>query len=133
MNAPLSFVIFGQGRTGSTLLTSLLSSHPEIQCDGEILGEKVKDPFNQIAKCAAVSRKPVYGFKVKIYQLTDNQSMRPDTFLQNMAAKSVKILFLSRRNHLRQVISNRLAVANQYHYRIVKSATCVQSIWILRS
>lgn len=33
----MNFVVYGQARTGSTLLVSLLQSHPQIQCDGEIL------------------------------------------------------------------------------------------------
>lgn len=40
------FVIFGQGRTGSTLLTSLLSSHPEITCEGECYMLHVEVEFN---------------------------------------------------------------------------------------
>lgn len=31
------FVVFGMGRSGSTLLASLLNAHPSIHCDGEIL------------------------------------------------------------------------------------------------
>lgn len=34
---PRKFVIFAQGRSGSTLLTSTLDSHPDIHCDDEIL------------------------------------------------------------------------------------------------
>ncbi len=30
------FIIFGQGRSGSTLLMELLDSHPEIKCDSEL-------------------------------------------------------------------------------------------------
>ena len=35
---PVRFVIFAQGRTGSTLLTSTLDTHPQIACRDEILG-----------------------------------------------------------------------------------------------
>ena len=37
---PTKFVIFGRGRSGSTLLVSLLNSNPDIHCDGEILSRK---------------------------------------------------------------------------------------------
>ena len=35
---PVRFVMFAQGRTGSTLLTSTLDTHPQIACRDEILG-----------------------------------------------------------------------------------------------
>lgn len=111
------FLIFGQGRTGSTLLASLLSSHSEIQCDGEILETAIVDPFGHIAACQATSAKPLYGFKVKIYQLTETQRIPPVLFLSTMARMGTRIVFLSRRNVLRQVLSNRLALANRYHFR----------------
>ena len=31
------FVIFAQGRSGSTALRSLLTNHPEVICEGELL------------------------------------------------------------------------------------------------
>jgi fatty acid/phospholipid biosynthesis enzyme len=34
------FVIFAQGRTGSTLLTSTLDTHPQITCNDEIRSDK---------------------------------------------------------------------------------------------
>ena len=34
------FVVFGMGRTGSSLLVSLLDSHPAICCEGEILNHQ---------------------------------------------------------------------------------------------
>lgn len=112
------FVVFGQGRTGSTLLASLLSSHPEVQCDGEILRAALTDPFVHVARCQAASAKPVHGFKVKIYQLKDAQQIAPALFLNEMARMGTKIIFLSRRNVLRQVLSNRIALANRYHFRL---------------
>ena len=37
MSISTKFIIFGQGRTGSKLLHSLLRSHPDICCEGELL------------------------------------------------------------------------------------------------
>lgn len=31
----MNFVVYGQARTGSTLLVGLLQSHPQVQCDGK--------------------------------------------------------------------------------------------------
>lgn len=112
------FVVFGQGRTGSTLLASLLSSHSEIQCDGEILAERVRHSLGYIESHEAASEKPVYGFKVKIYQLSETQKLVPAEFLRNLVNVGTKIIFLSRRNLLRHALSNYVARANRYHFRI---------------
>ena len=114
---PIRFVIFGQGRTGSTLLASLLASHSKIHCDGEVLANAVSDPIEHVARFAAASPKPVHGFNVKIYQLSDTQHVVPAVFLSALARVGTRILFLSRRNLLRHALSNRLALANRYHFR----------------
>ena len=50
------FVIFAQGRTGSTLLTSSLDSHPEIRCADEILGRPRGDPKAYVENRARLCR-----------------------------------------------------------------------------
>ena len=74
------FVIFAQGRTGSSLLRSLLNAHPEVRTEGEILGRPVIDPVRFVERHATVSSPPVFGFKVKIYQLSDIQGVDPRAF-----------------------------------------------------
>ena len=109
------FVIFGQGKSGSTLLTTLFNSHPEIHCDQEILFNPVKFPKLFVrARCRAAV-KPVYGFKVKIYQLngmtwtSPRQSISdPSTFLRYFQQRGWKIIYLRRENLLRTEISNNI-------------------------
>jgi hypothetical protein len=60
----------------------------------------------------------MYGFKVKIYQLTDTQQLDPMAFLNQMARENTKIIFLGRRNLLRHALSNYLARENRYHFRV---------------
>src|SRR4030095_16137361 len=70
------FVIYTRGRTGSTVLTDLINSHPDIFCDAEIFNfiycnTKVLFPRAYIKSCskrASIYKKKVYGFKVKIAQ-----------------------------------------------------------------
>ena len=104
---PIRFVIFGQGRTGSTLLCELLDSHPRIHCDKEILYSPVISPLGLTRRAARLARGEAYGFKVKIYQLTEDQKIRDVRgFLTCLRDEGWKILYLSRRNLLRHALSD---------------------------
>ena len=70
------FVIFAKGRTGSELLCSLLQSHSKVHCDKEILNQPVCFPQRLIRCYALLSRRDVYGFKVKIQQLVERRATR---------------------------------------------------------
>lgn len=104
---PRRCLLFAQGRTGSTLFGELLDSHPAIHFDHEILRAKV--PSVRLWVAGERRRHPasVYGFHVKIYQLTDVQGIDdPATWLRQMAARGWRVLSLRRRNVLRHVLSN---------------------------
>lgn len=110
------FVIFAQGRSGSTLLADLLNSHPRIFCADEPLTWKRRDPVRYAAACSIGHRGDTYGFKVKIYQLTDAQRVDPGTFLRTMAEQDWRIVHLQRRNVLRQALSSMVAEQRaRYH------------------
>lgn len=112
------FIIFAQGRTGSTLLTSTLDSHPEITCLDEILGSPRALPIPFIANAARASRDKCFGFHVKIYQLTSWQRVGDvHNWLETANLRGWKILYLRRENLLRQVMSNVFAeAAGTYHH-----------------
>lgn len=112
------FVIFCQGRTGSSLLRSLLNSHPDVRCEGEILVDPVAEPIEFLRETARNPARPVFGFKVKIYQLTDAQKVDPREFLSELRVQSYRIIYLRRNNLLRHAISNTFAEARRsYHDR----------------
>jgi len=57
-----------------------------------------------------LNNKSVYGFHVKIYQLTDDHLMLdPARFLKQLCSSGWIILYLKRNNVLRQAVSNELA------------------------
>ena len=108
------FLIYTKGRTGSTVLTDLLNSHPEMFCDYEIFnientGTAVRFPMlyiNSCSKRAALNKKSVYGFKVKIEQLKNEHKIKNiENFLQNLADKDWKIIYLKRTNILNHTLS----------------------------
>lgn len=115
------FVIFAQGRSGSTLLADLLNSHPRIYCADEPLTWTRRDPARYAAACSVGHRGDTYGFKVKIYQLTDAQQVDPGVFLQRMVADGWRVIHLQRRNVLRQALSAVVAEQRQVYHQFDSS------------
>ena len=116
---PVRFVIFAQGRTGSTLLTSTLDAHSQIACRDEILGLPRAMPQRFVENAARGSGARAFGFQVKIYQLTSWQRVDDvGGWLAAMRDRGWKILYLRRENLLRHVVSNVFAeAAGTYHHR----------------
>ncbi|WP_231506153.1 sulfotransferase [Planktothrix serta] len=112
------FVIFGRGRSGSTLLVSLLNTHSQIYCDGEILHDWVSFPRLQINVCASRCQRPVYGFKLLSYQMRDIQPIINSTqFLTNLYQHGYQIIYLRRRNLLTHAFSNINARQQKFHHQ----------------
>ncbi len=114
------FVIFGNGRSGSTLLVNLLNSSEKVYCDGEILNRtSVVLPNLFIKVQASYCHKPVYGFKLLDYQLKKLQNIRqPDQFLVNLHHEGWKFIYLTRRNKLNYALSILNALNRQsFHHR----------------
>ncbi|MEM6615068.1 MAG: hypothetical protein AAF619_00920 [Pseudomonadota bacterium] len=115
----IRFLIFAQGRTGSTLLTSTLDTHPEITCHDEILGVPRAFPMAYVENTARAHGVKCFGFHVKIYQLTTWQRItNVSIWLEKMSTRGWKILYLRRQNILKQIVSNAFAeAAGIYHHR----------------
>lgn len=115
---PRRFVIFGRGRCGSTLLVSLLDSHPDIQCDGEILHFRKLSPLFHVKCFAAAAKRPVYGFKLLTYQLRQVQPIPdPRAFLHELHGQGFRFIHLYRDNLLRHALSNIYARQATFHRR----------------
>ena len=114
------FVIFAYGRSGSTLLVKLLNNHQKIHCEEEILHSrfygKMLFPSLYVQGRAVKFSSKVYGFKVKIFQLAEEQNIDPEKFLLNLYRDRWKIIYLKRNNILRSQISALLGISrNQMH------------------
>lgn len=107
------FIVYGQGRSGSSLLIDLLRSHPSIHCESEILHPNVCGrlllPHRYIQARAGLSIKAVYGFKLKIYELTEYHRLDPAAFLMQMHEDGWKIIHLFRRDLFRKALSSVIA------------------------
>ena len=113
------FVIFAQGRSGSTLMTSLLDSHPEIRCHDELLQRPRLAPLRYIDQVARTASASHHGFHLKIYQLKWNQrGQDPHAFMDALESRGMRIIYLWRENVLDTNFSNYFARATGvWHYR----------------
>ena len=134
-NPEQKFIIFGQGRTGSTLLLQLVNCSENVYCDGEIYSTEF--PFRIWRKGLAKKlylkirskayRAKIYGCRIKIYDLYRHQSMSTDesiAFINTLAKDGWKIIHLTRTNKFRQCLSSLVAEErNVYHFRDKRTAT----------
>ncbi len=128
-NPEQKFIIFGQGRTGSTLLLQLVNCSENVYCDGEIYSTEF--PFRIWRKGLAkkvylkVRSKAfgvkIYGCRIKIYDLYRHQCMSTDesiAFINTLAKDGWKIIHLTRTNKFRQCLSSLVAEErNVYHFK----------------
>lgn len=121
----IRFVIFGLGRSGSTLLKQLLDSHPEITCEGELLNVEEKYVTNQLmrkliykfpsqffALRSLLSKKPVYGFTLLFYQYSP-----PAKLIEKLIKKNWKFIRIYRENSLDQSLSHLVAEKTKVWHR----------------
>lgn len=126
-------VMFHHGRCGSTVVARMLNEHPSIYWAHEIFNSKVLQ--NQVLNgtsgykeiLSGVEYKSgwhVYGFEMK-YRHFKTLSINPNEFLESLKSLNyTHFIHLSRRNHLRQILSRRIGSATgTYHVGINKQAT----------
>lgn len=111
------FVVFCEGRTGSTHLTGLLDSHPQIHCDCEIIPPagphasyfgplESKIEFLRERKLAAGGK--LYGFKFTVHMRNEEPGL-----LQHFLTHGTRFLLLRRGNAVDHFVSMKLAQLNQ--------------------
>jgi LPS sulfotransferase NodH len=104
-------LIFGQGRTGSTLLESLLASTGYFQRSGELLSVSKGEILFPNAYIKGMSKRKFnenFLFHLKIYQLTRDRRrpVDPTRFLTSVDKDGWKVLYLRRCNTVRHQLSN---------------------------
>ena len=126
------FFIFGQGRTGSTLLTSSLDTHSRIHCDDEILGHPRAFPVWFVENRARESAAECFGFHVKCYQLWKWQRVRTlESIIRRLHRRQWKIIYLRRENLFEHTVSSFVAsVSKRWHMKRSEAATAVQPVYI---
>lgn len=116
-------VIFAQGRTGSTLLETLLCSTGHFCETGEILNSDNREivcPRRFILGEAKRRSSENFIFHVKIYHLTIDRAkpVNPAAFLRELNQCGWDIVFLKRENLVRHALSSQIArEIGAYHLR----------------
>ena len=112
------FVIYMQGRSGSSFFCDLLDQHPEVRCNTELFNSRCLNPIRFLKGISHYYGKkyPVWGFKVKNYQL-ERQRLPIRSFLEQLAKDQYKIICLTRSNSFRMSLSMWVAYkrGEQYH------------------
>ena len=126
-------LIITTARSGSNYLYTLLSSHSRIFCEGEIFNHTAlknkhhtilikliqQFPITYIKHRISVCKKknkPIYGFKLFPFQLECD--IKP--FLTQLQQQGFKLIYLTRRNKISQIIS--YMVASQKSQWVVQSS-----------
>lgn len=104
-------VIFAQGRTGSTLLESLLCSTGHFRQNGELLDTSQGEVFFPLQFINGISKwksEENFIFHLKIYQLVRDRKrpLDPTFFLETLYQDGWKIIYLRRRNKIKHALSN---------------------------
>lgn len=127
-----SFVIFGMGRTGSSLLASLLDSHPQIRCEGEVFNlGRWRRPLRPLARIwrycpmpyliyrqahtRLIEHKNVYGFKLHTKFVGDQLANIPG-FLHSIDRKGWKVIHLQRSSLFDQLLSSLVALETKRYF-----------------
>lgn len=110
------FVILCLGRSGSTHLQSLLDSHPRVRCFGELFSDRappeqpafvhseIGDPASFLRDLFEPLEEPVVGFKLPMNSIRAH----PEAAWMVGEDEEMRIVRLSRRNLLAQLVSRRL-------------------------
>jgi len=119
-----NFLVYAQTRTGSTVLADLLNSNPFVRCERELfaLGTVFTEAFINAKRSFYPDR--AYGCKIMAYQLEQQVSpsgMHP--FMLKMHIQGWKILYLTRRNVLRQALSHLLVQLGGEYYLLASDSS----------
>lgn len=120
-------LIFAQGRSGSTLLESLLASTGHFASRGELLGEgheRVRFPHAFLRGHARRTRARSFLGHVKVYHLNRDRisagaaPVDPHRFLQRLDGEGWRVIHLTREDRVRHVLSGLVAKARKDYHKL---------------
>ncbi len=134
----IRFFIFGQSRSGSSLLVDIINSHTDIYCDRELLNRnsiKAKDkirrsiierfPYFYIKHQINKQHEKVFGFKLLYHQFSTYPLVKPKLF-----NKEWKIIHIKRKDVFAQTLSGIIAVKTGKYHRYSQDKVDNKTIYI---
>jgi hypothetical protein len=112
LHPPIRFVILTPGRSGSTLLVSMLTSAPGFRSDEEVLRTATGDAGTALRRRsmrAAVAGATAWGTSIHPEHLLSLRAPEPVEFARSLHDDGYWIITLIRRNVLRHVLSAAIA------------------------
>lgn len=156
MSEPTKFVIAGTQRTGTTLLRTSLSSHPDINCHGEVF-KLGKAPYalpggywaytrldnSHRLKAALLPQRSVEAFLAQLYGQRGNHAVGFKLMLNQCEARPylwplvvqhrVKVVLVTRSNFLKTLVSRQTAaITGVYHVSASLPAKSAVANWVAR-
>jgi len=153
---PTKFVIAGTQRTGTTLLRTSLSSHPEINCHGEVF-KLGKSPYalpggywaytrldgSHRLKAGLLPQRSFRDFLAQLYGQRDKRAVGFKLMLNQFEARPylwplvmqhhVKVILVTRRNFLKTLVSRQTAATSGvYHVSASLPAKAAVTNWVAR-
>jgi len=111
------FLIISRARSGSTLLTQLLNSHPQVRCDREVLARRVLFPRAYLNRLAHKNTATAYGAKLLSYQMAQVQRFRdPAGFLAGLGQDGFRFIHLQR-DTFAQTVSLAMAQSRRFFHQ----------------
>jgi LPS sulfotransferase NodH len=117
-----NFLVLSSGRSGSTLLTQLLNSHPQVQCGGELLNrEELKNHADKqsLSNYVLANLIPLkFGVSYTGFKLFNEQLEYSKLSFRSLLhdLKSPSLIILYRENLLETYVSLKIAFATNVWY-----------------
>lgn len=128
------FVILCLHRSGSTLLASLLDSHPSIHCENELLYYRKMFPLRYLECRTRLSPKDNFGFKLMPNHIGYQGFQNAGQFMAELAELGYRMVNLTRRNLLRAAVSLLSAQkSGKFHYNLTERAQGLPKITLEQS
>ena len=114
-------VIFGQGRSGSTLLDSLLDSHPAVTSCDELLRTRARYPWSRLEwfEIKLPASQKAFGFHLKPWHVNRVQELDLDEFTDELIERDFRFIHLKRENWFLKSLSQ----SKFFMYRILHART----------
>ncbi|MEM7005955.1 MAG: hypothetical protein AAF498_08735 [Pseudomonadota bacterium] len=110
------FLILGRARSGTSLLSVLLNSHPTITCDGEVLNRVAIDPVRFLDCLSRQSPTTVFGAKLLSYQMVQVHRLKnPIRFLERLEVRGFQFIHVVRNTWDQTMSLTRAQTTGKYH------------------